>query len=87
MKIILNILIILLLPAAVLAQYQIKVSAVRPVDSIVYVRGAVFDEKNFIPKDTIRLNGNSATLNIAKPIIGGVYFFTFQHLNKRFILF
>ena len=83
MKIILNILIILLLPAAVLAQYQIKVSAVRPVDSIVYIRGAVFDDKNFIPKDTIRLNGKSATLNVTKPIIGGVYFFYFPTSKQK----
>lgn len=86
MKIILNILIILLLPAAVLAQYQIKVSAVRPVDSIVYIRGAVFDDKNFIPKDTIRLNGKIATLNVAKPIIGGVYFFYFP-ISKQKVSF
>ncbi len=83
MKVIFNILIILLLPAAVLAQYQIKVSAVRPVDSIVYIRGSVFDEKNFIPKDTIRLNGKVATLNVAKPIIGGVYFFYFPTSKQK----
>ena len=83
MKIIFNILIILLLPAALLAQYQIKVSAVRPVDSIVYIRGAVFDDKNFIPKDTIRLNGKSAILNVAKPIIGGVYFFYFPTSKQK----
>ena len=86
MKVIFNILIILLLPAAVLAQYQIKVSAVRPADSIVYIRGAVFDEKNFIPKDTIRLNGKSATLNVAKPIIGGVYFFYFPTSKQKVYL-
>ena len=86
MKVIFNVLIILLLPAAVLAQYQIKVLAVRPVDSIVYIRGAVFDDKNFIPKDTIRLNGKSATLNVAKPIIGGVYFFYFP-ISKQKVYF
>ena len=83
MKVILNILITLLLPAAVFAQYQIKVSAVHPVDTIVYIRGSVFDEKNFIPKDTIRLNGKPVTIKVAKPIIGGVYFFYFPNTKER----
>ena len=53
MKVIFNILITLLLPAAVLGQYQIKVTSRGAADSIVYIRGSVFDDKNFIPKDTV----------------------------------
>ena len=83
MKTIFNILITLLLPAAVLGQYQIKVTSRGAADSIVYIRGSVFDDKNFIPKDTIKLNGKPVTIKVAKPIIGGVYFFYFPNTKER----
>lgn len=83
MKVIFNILITLLLPAAVLGQYQMKVTSRGAADSIVYIRGSVFDDKNFIPKDTIRLNGKPVTIKVAKPIIGGVYFFYFPNTKER----
>ena len=35
------------------AQYQIKIKAINTLDTVIYFRGTVFDEKNFIPKDTI----------------------------------
>lgn len=38
------------------AQYQIKIKAINTIDTIVYFRGTVFDEKNFIPK---RYSGQS----------------------------
>ena len=83
MKTILNLIFGLLLPAALLGQYQIKVTSRGASDSIIYIRGTLFDDKNFIPKDTIKLNGKQVTIKVAKPIIGGVYFFYFPNTKER----
>jgi hypothetical protein len=65
------------------AQYQIKIKAINTLDTIVYFRGTVFDEKNFIPKDTINLAKGSFTISSKKPIIGGIYFFYFPKTRSK----
>jgi hypothetical protein len=65
------------------AQYQIKIKAINTLDTVIYFRGTVFDEKNFIPKDTINLSKGSFTLSAKKPILGGIYFFYF-HIKQLF---
>jgi hypothetical protein len=65
------------------AQYQIKIKAINTLDTIVYFRGTVFDEKNFIPKDTINLSKGIYTINSKKPILGGIYFFYFPKTKSK----
>lgn len=65
------------------AQYQIKIKAINTLDTVVYFRGTVFDEKNFIPKDTINLSKGSFTLSAKKPILGGIYFFYFPKSKTK----
>jgi thiol-disulfide isomerase/thioredoxin len=65
------------------AQYQIKIKAINTLDTVIYFRGTVFDEKNFIPKDTINLSKGSFTLNAKKPILGGIYFFYFPKTKSK----
>ena len=65
------------------AQYQIKIKAINTLDSVIYFRGTVFDEKNFIPKDTINLSKGTFTFNSKKPIIGGIYYFYFPKSRAK----
>ena len=44
-----------LIPKSSHSQFMIKVKSTRTVDSVAYLRGVVFDDKNFIPKDTLEL--------------------------------
>jgi len=76
-------LLFLLFPALVHAQYQIKIKAINTVDSIAYFRGTVFDDKNFIPKDTIKLYKGNYTIAAKKPIIGGIYFLYFPKFKQK----
>ena len=68
---------ICLIPIVTMAQYQIKIKATRTIDSLAYFRGAVFDDKNFLAKDTIPLYKESFTIKYAKSIVGGVYYLYF----------
>lgn len=79
-------LIFLLFPALVHAQYQIKIKATNTADSIAYFRGTVFDDKNYIPKDTIKLYKGNYTVAAKKPIIGGIYFFYFPKSKQKIYL-
>jgi hypothetical protein len=65
------------------AQYQIKIKAINTLDSVIYFRGTVFDEKNFIPKDTINLSKGTFTFNSKKPIIGGDLLFLFSKVEGQ----
>ena len=70
-------------PALVHAQYQIKIKATNTADSIAYFRGTVFDDKNYIPKDTIKLYKGNYTVAAKKPIIGGIYFLYFPKSKQK----
>ena len=76
-------LLFLLFPALVHAQYQIKIKATNTADSIAYFRGTVFDDKNYIPKDTIKLYKGNYTVAAKKPIIGGIYFLYFPKSKQK----
>ena len=76
-------LLFLLFPALVHAQYQIKIKASNTADSIAYFRGTVFDDKNYIPKDTIKLYKGNYTVAAKKPIIGGIYFLYFPKSKQK----
>ena len=82
-KILLTISIYLFCTNVVIAQYQIKIKAINTLDSIIYFRGTVFDEKNFIPKDTVNLTKGTYTISSKKPIIGGIYYFYFPNFHFR----
>lgn len=55
------------------AQYQVNISLTHPKDSILYFRLASFDEKLFIPKDTIKLKNNKAKIQSKTAVFGGIY--------------
>ena len=66
-----------------LAQYQIKIKAIRPADSIAYFRGTVFDDKNYLVKDTIPLYKENYTIKSTKSIVGGVYYLYFPNSKQK----
>ncbi len=71
------------MPIVLLAQYQIKIKAIRTADSVAYFRGAVFDDKNFLAKDTIPLYKGNFTIKYTKSIVGGVYYFYFPKSKQK----
>ena len=76
-------LLFLLFPGFAHAQFQIKIKAINAADSIAYFRGTVFDDKNYIPKDTIKLYKGNYTVTAKKPIIGGIYFLYFPKSKQK----
>lgn len=56
------------------AQYTVNVHYSNPKDSTLYFRIATFDEKLFIPKDTIKLIKNKAKISSATSVFGGIYY-------------
>ena len=65
------------------AQYRINLQITAPKDSIAYLRGVVFDDKNYFPKDTIRITKKNVMLQSTKPIVGGIYYFQLDKSKKR----
>ena len=59
------------------AQFQVRLEFKNVTDSIVYLRASLFDEKNFIPKDTINLKKGPATIKNTKSVFGGIYYLYF----------
>jgi hypothetical protein len=76
-----------ILPLCMLAQYQIKIRANNTKDSIAYFRASLFDDKNYIPKDTIILTKGTQIIKSNKPIIGGIYFFYFPNTKQKISFF
>ena len=68
------------------AQFELKIKSKHTYDSIAYLRGVIFDDKNFIPKDTIELYKEINTIKNTKPIIGGIYFLYFPKSKKKLFL-
>ena len=77
----------IILPLFILAQYQIKVKTINTKDSIVYFRASLFDDKNYIPKDTILLSKGIHVIQSSKPIIGGIYYFYFPTTKQKISFF
>ncbi len=76
-------LLILVVPFVVKAQYQIKLKIQNAADSIGYMRGCIFDDKNYIPKDTLKLYTGNVTSKYNKSIIGGIYYFQFPKTKQK----
>ncbi len=64
-------------------QFQVKVKSSNTFDSIAYFRASIFDEKNYIPKDTIKLNKGIAVIKNKKSIVGGIYFLYFPASKQK----
>jgi hypothetical protein len=69
-----------------ISQFQIKVKSSNTIDSIAYFRGVVFDDKNFIPKDTLELYKEINIIKNVKPIIGGIYYLYFPKSKQKIYL-
>jgi hypothetical protein len=65
------------------AQFELKVSSKNTYDSIAYLRGVVFDDKNYIPKDTLELYKGSNVVKNSKSIVGGIYFLYFPKSRQK----
>lgn len=66
------------------AQYKISLQINSPDDRLAYLRGVVFDDKNYFPKDTIRLNNKIVLLQSKKAIVGGLYYFQLDKSKQRY---
>ena len=65
------------------SQYLLRFKITNLKDSICFVRGTMFEEKNFIPKDTVRVNKGERESYYNKPIIGGIYFLEFPASKQK----
>lgn len=65
------------------AQFVLKVKAINTTDSIAYLRASLFDDKNFIPKDTINLKKSINTIRNTKSIVGGIYYLYFPKSKQK----
>lgn len=77
------ILLLVLVPFITNAQFLLKVKATNTTDSIGYLRTSLFDEKNFIPKDTLDLRKPVQTVRNTKSIVGGIYFIYFPKSKQK----
>ncbi len=68
------------------AQFELKVSSKNTYDSIAFLRGVVFDDKNYIPKDTLELYKGSNVVKNSKSIVGGIYFLYFPKSKQKIYL-
>jgi hypothetical protein len=65
------------------AQFQVKIKATNTIDSIAYLRASIFDEKNYIPKDTIQLKKGIAVVKNDKSVFGGIYYLYFPSSKQK----
>ncbi len=72
-----------LLPIFSNAQFLLKIKAVNTTDSIGYLRASLFDDRNFIPKDTLDLTKSIQTIRNSKSIVGGIYFIYFPKSKQK----
>lgn len=68
------------------AQFQVRIKTSNIKDSVAYLRATIFDDKNFIPKDTIDLRKGNALIKNTKSVFGGIYFLYFP-VSKQKISF
>ncbi len=65
------------------AQFQVKIKSNNTIDSIAYLRASIFDEKNYIPKDTIQLKKGIAVVKNDKSVFGGIYYLYFPSSKQK----
>ena len=74
---------LILLPYVSKGQFVLKVKATNTTDSIGYLRASLFDERNFVPKDTLNLTKPIQTIKNTKSIVGGIYFIYFPKSKQK----
>ena len=65
------------------AQFQVKIKATNTIDSIAYLRASIFDDKNYIPKDTIQLKKGITVVKNDKSVFGGIYYLYFPSSKQK----
>lgn len=65
------------------AQFQVRIQVKNIIDSVAYLRASIFDEKNFIPKDTINIKKGVATIKNTKSVFGGIYYLYFPATKQK----
>jgi len=65
------------------AQFQVNIQLNNAIDSIAYFRASIFDDKNYIPKDTINIKKGIATIKNTKSIFGGIYYLYFPASKQK----
>jgi len=65
------------------AQFTLRINMKEAKDSIVHFRSCIFDDKNYIPKDTLKLKKNSFYFNNKKSIFGGIYYLNFPKTKQK----
>jgi hypothetical protein len=80
------ILLLLLFAKNTFPQYQLSIKSNQSLDSIAYLRAVIFDDKNFIPKDTIHLIKGVNKIKYNKSIVGGIYYLYFPISKKKIYL-
>ncbi len=66
-----------------IAQFVLKINASNTIDTVAYLRASLFDDKNYIPKDTIKLYKSPITIKNTKSIVGGIYFLYFPKTKQK----
>lgn len=77
---------LIILQIGVFAQYKININYSKPKDSILYFRVTTFDDKLFIPKDTIKVGKKTARIVYDKSIFGGIYYIYLPQSKKKIML-
>lgn len=87
MKKLFSIISFFIFPLITFAQYTIKVSTqISSTNNEVFLRSTLFDDKNYIPKDTIKLNGKVKFIRSKKSIVGGIYYLYFPKTKEKVYL-
>jgi hypothetical protein len=67
-------------------QYKININYTKPKDSILFFRVTTFDDKLFIPKDTLVMGKKTAKIIYDKSIFGGIYYLYLPQSRKKIML-
>jgi hypothetical protein len=76
-------LVLITIPFTGSAQYLLRFKITDPKDSVVFVKGTMFEEKNFIPKDMVRVIKGVRQSSYNKSIIGGIYYLEFPSSKEK----
>ncbi len=76
-------LVLIAIPFTGSAQYLLRFKITDPKDSVVFVKGTMFEEKNFIPKDMVRVIKGVRQSSYNKSIIGGIYYLEFPSSKEK----
>lgn len=76
-------LILIVSPFTSSAQYLLRFKITDLKDSAFFVKCTMFEEKNFIPKDTVRIMKGVRQSSYSKSIIGGIYYLEFPTSKQK----